>query len=31
MDGSVAYDNFRLNSGELSCPSWWSDIWVDVG
>jgi dipeptidyl aminopeptidase/acylaminoacyl peptidase len=21
----VAYDNFRLNSGSLSCPSWWRD------
>ena len=21
----VAYDNFRLNSGALSCPSWWRD------
>jgi hypothetical protein len=21
----VAYDNFRLNSGTLSCPSWWRD------
>jgi len=19
------YDNFRLNSGSLSCPSWWAD------
>lgn len=31
QDGSVAFDDFRLNSGDLSCPSWWSDIWVDVG
>jgi Tol biopolymer transport system component len=22
---TVAYDNFRLNSGTLSCPSWWRD------
>jgi hypothetical protein len=22
---SVAYDNFRLNSGSLGCPSWWAD------
>jgi WD40-like Beta Propeller Repeat len=22
---SVAYDNFRLNSGGLICPSWWTD------
>lgn len=29
-DGSVAYDNFRLNSGELSCPAWWSDLAPDV-
>jgi hypothetical protein len=21
----VAYDNFRLNSGRLNCPSWWRD------
>jgi hypothetical protein len=21
----VAYENFRLNSGALSCPSWWRD------
>jgi TolB protein len=21
----VAYDNFRLNSGTLSCPAWWRD------
>jgi len=27
--GSVAFDNFRLNSGELVCPSWWSDAWPD--
>jgi hypothetical protein len=24
-DASVAYDNFRLNSGALSCPTWWDD------
>jgi hypothetical protein len=29
-DGAVAYDNFRLNSGELSCPSWWLDAAPDV-
>jgi hypothetical protein len=28
-DASVAYDNFRLNSGVLSCPSWWSDNFAD--
>lgn len=26
----VAFDNFRLDSGELSCPSWWSDREADV-
>jgi hypothetical protein len=30
LDGSVAYDNFRLNSGALSCPSWWQDYQLDV-
>ena len=30
LDGSVAYDNFRLNSGALSCPSWWQDYAPDV-
>jgi len=30
MDGSVAYDNFRLNSGALTCPSWWDDLAPDV-
>jgi Tol biopolymer transport system component len=29
MDVSVAFDNFRVNSGELTCPSWWSDAWPD--
>lgn len=29
LDGSVAYDNFRLNSGELSCPDWWRDFAPD--
>ena len=24
-DVKVAYDNFRVNSGTLSCPSWWDD------
>lgn len=23
---AAAYDNFRLDSGELACPSWWSDF-----
>jgi hypothetical protein len=31
MSGSVAYDNFRLNSGELACPSWWNDLAPDIG
>ena len=31
LDGSVAYDNFRLNSGVLSCPSWWRDFAPDIG
>jgi len=30
QDGTVAYDNFRLNSGELSCPDWWQDFSPDV-
>lgn len=30
QDGSVAYDNFQLSSGELSCPSWWVDLAPDV-
>ena len=30
LDGSVAFDNFRLNSGALSCPSWWQDYAPDV-
>jgi TolB protein len=30
-DGSVAWDNFRINSGQLSCPIWWSDSWPDSG
>jgi dipeptidyl aminopeptidase/acylaminoacyl peptidase len=25
-DVKVAYDNFRVNSGTFSCPSWWTDI-----
>jgi hypothetical protein len=23
---AATYDNFRLDSGELACPSWWSDF-----
>jgi TolB protein len=30
LDGSVAYDNFRLSSGALSCPGWWQDLAPDV-
>jgi hypothetical protein len=28
---SVAYDNFRLNAGAVTCPSWWQDFAPDVG
>jgi dipeptidyl aminopeptidase/acylaminoacyl peptidase len=31
VDVSVAFDNFRLNSGALTCPTWWSDSWPDFG
>jgi hypothetical protein len=27
----VAFDNFRLESGELSCPSWWASSFGDLG
>ena len=30
QDGSVAYDNFRLNSGAVTCPSWWQDFAPDA-
>jgi hypothetical protein len=30
VDGSVAYDNFRLNSGALTCPTWWADLAPDI-
>ena len=30
LDGSVAYDDFRLNAGVLTCPSWWQDVAPDV-
>jgi Tol biopolymer transport system component len=30
-DVSVAFDNFRLNSGVLTCPAWWADSWPDFG
>jgi hypothetical protein len=29
-DGSVAFDNFKLSSGALSCPDWWADAAPDV-
>jgi hypothetical protein len=29
-DGSVAFDDFKLSSGELSCPTWWGDLAPDV-
>ena len=28
--GRVAFDDFRLDSGELTCPTWWSDSSADV-
>jgi Tol biopolymer transport system component len=28
-DVKVAYDNFLLNAGGLTCPSWWNDIQPD--
>jgi len=27
----VAFDNFRLESGEVSCPTWWASIFGDLG
>ena len=24
------YDNFRLNAGAVTCPSWWQDFAPDV-
>jgi WD40-like Beta Propeller Repeat len=27
---AVAYDNFRLNGGAVTCPSWWQDLAPDV-
>jgi TolB protein len=29
--GRVAFDDFRLNSGALSCPDWWSEGFPDWG
>jgi hypothetical protein len=31
QDGAVAYDDFRLNSGALTCPTWWQDFAPDIG
>lgn len=31
LRGRVAFDDFRLSSGVLSCPSWWSDGFPDWG
>ncbi|HST17376.1 MAG TPA: hypothetical protein VLK36_06880 [Gaiellaceae bacterium] len=25
----LAYDNFRINTGAINCPSWWTDSWPD--
>lgn len=30
LDGSVAFDNFKLTSGSLTCPDWWHDTFPDV-
>ena len=30
LTGRVAFDDFQLTSGELTCPSWWSDSAADV-
>jgi hypothetical protein len=30
-DVAVAFDDFRLNSGVLTCPTWWEDSWPDFG
>jgi TolB protein len=30
MDGWVAFDNFKLSAGDLSCPDWWHDTSPDV-
>jgi hypothetical protein len=29
--GRVGFDNFRLSSGALACPSWWADAHADWG
>jgi hypothetical protein len=30
LDGRVAFDNFKLVSGQLVCPDWWSDSAADA-
>ncbi len=30
LAGRVAFDDFRLSSGELSCPEWWNDSSADA-
>ena len=30
LTGRVAFDDFQLTSGELTCPSWWNDSAADV-
>lgn len=30
QDGKVAFDNFELTSGDLTCPDWWRDTFSDV-
>jgi hypothetical protein len=30
LTGRVAFDDFRLSSGELTCPTWWSDSAADI-
>lgn len=30
QDGAVAFDDFKLTAGELTCPSWWTDFFPDV-
>lgn len=30
LTGRVAFDDFRLSSGALSCPEWWNDSSADV-
>lgn len=29
-DASVAFDDFRLSSGAVTCPDWWQDLAPDV-